>query len=158
MGGWFRKEIKDVSDLNGLKFRIAGLAGRVLQKLGVVPTQLPGPDIYAALERGTIDAAEWVGPYDDEKMGFVKVAPFYYYPGWWEGGTAIHNFINIEKCNALPKSYQAIVKSASDTANISMTAKYDVGESERAEEAARPERAVAAVFASDHGCLLQGGE
>jgi TRAP-type mannitol/chloroaromatic compound transport system substrate-binding protein len=126
MGGWFRKEIKDVSDLNGLKFRIAGLAGRVLQKLGVVPTQLPGPDIYAALERGTIDGAEWVGPYDDEKMGFVKVAPFYYYPGWWEGGTVVHNFINIEKWNALPKNYQAIVKSASDTANISMTAKYDV--------------------------------
>ena len=125
MGGWFRKEIKDVADLNGLKFRIAGLAGRVLQKLGVVPQQLAGGDIYPALEKGTIDAAEWVGPYDDEKLGFQKVAPFYYYPGWWEGGTAVHNFINIEKWNQLPKAYQQIVRSASDTANLWMTAKYD---------------------------------
>jgi TRAP-type mannitol/chloroaromatic compound transport system substrate-binding protein len=108
MGGWFRKEIKDV-----------------LQKLGVVPQQLAGGDIYPALEKGTIDAAEWVGPYDDEKLGFQKVAPYYYYPGWWEGGTVIHNFINIDKWNALPKAYQQILRSASDTANVSMTAKYD---------------------------------
>ena len=125
MGGWFRKEIKDVNDLNGLKFRIAGLAGRVLQKLGVVPQQLAGGDIYPALEKGTIDAAEWVGPYDDEKLGFQKVAPYYYYPGWWEGSAAIHNFININKWNELPKSYQAMVRAASDTSNIWMTAKYD---------------------------------
>jgi len=125
MGGWFRKEIKDVADLNGLKFRIAGLAGTVLQKLGVVPQVIAGGDIYPALEKGTIDAAEWVGPYDDEKLGFQKVAPFYYYPGWWEGGTAIHNFINVDKWNSLPKNYQQIVRSASDTANVTMTAKYD---------------------------------
>jgi len=125
MGGWYRKEIKDVADLQGLKFRIAGIAGTVLQKLGVVPQQLAGGDIYPALEKGTIDAAEWVGPYDDEKLGFQKVAPYYYYPGWWEGGTAIHNFINIDKWNSLPKNYQQVVRSASDTANISMTAKYD---------------------------------
>jgi TRAP-type mannitol/chloroaromatic compound transport system substrate-binding protein len=125
MGGWFRKEIKDVNDLKGLKFRIAGLAGRVLQKLGVVPQQLAGTDIYPALEKGTIDAAEWVGPYDDEKLGFQKVAPFYYYPGWWEGGTAIHHFINIDKWNSLPKSYQAIIRAASDSTNVNMTAKYD---------------------------------
>ena len=86
MGGWFRKEIKTVADLNGLKFRIGGFAGKVLQKLGVVPQQLAGGDIYPALEKGTIDAAEWVGPYDDEKLGFNKIAPHYYYPGWWEGG------------------------------------------------------------------------
>ncbi len=86
MGGWFRKEIKTVDDLKGLKIRIGGFAGRVLQKLGVVPQQIAGGDIYPALEKGTIDAAEWVGPYDDEKLGFYKVAPYYYYPGWWEGG------------------------------------------------------------------------
>ena len=86
MGGWFRKEIKTVDDLKGLKMRIGGFAGQVLQKLGVVPQQIAGGDIYPALEKGTIDAAEWVGPYDDEKLGFYKVAPYYYYPGWWEGG------------------------------------------------------------------------
>jgi len=125
MGGWFRKEIKDVADLNGLKFRIAGLAGRILQKLGTVPQQLAGADIYPALEKGTIDAAEWVGPYDDEKLGFVKVAPFYYYPGWWEGGAMLHNFINLEKWNQLPKSYQSIIQSASERAHGWMQAKYD---------------------------------
>ena len=86
MGGWFRKEIKAVDDLKGLKMRIGGFAGRVLPKLGVVPQQIAGGEIYPALEKGTIDAAEWVGPYDDEKLGFNKVAPYYYYPGWWEGG------------------------------------------------------------------------
>ena len=89
MGGWFRKEIKTVDDLKGLKFRIGGFAGQVLAKLGVVPQQIAGGDIYPALEKGTIDAAEWVGPYDDEKLGFNKVAKFYYYPGWWEGGAQL---------------------------------------------------------------------
>ena len=88
MGGWFRKEIKTVDDLKGLKMRIGGFAGQVLTKLGVVPQQIAGGDIYPALEKGTIDAAEWVGPYDDQKLGFNKVAPYYYYPGWWEGGAA----------------------------------------------------------------------
>ncbi|MEI8153653.1 MAG: TRAP transporter substrate-binding protein [Hyphomicrobiales bacterium] len=125
MGGWFRKEIKEVADLNGLKFRIAGFAGQIFSKLGTVPQQVAGGDIYPALEKGTIDAAEWVGPYDDEKLGFHKVAKYYYYPGWWEGGAMLHNFINIDKWNALPKSYQAIVKSASDTAHTWMLAKYD---------------------------------
>ena len=90
MGGWFRKEIKTVADLSGLKFRIGGIAGQVLQKVGVVPQQLAGGDIYPALEKGTIDAAEWVGPYDDEKLGFQKVAKYYYYPGFWEGGPTVH--------------------------------------------------------------------
>ena len=109
MGGWFRKEIKAVSDIQGLKMRIAGLAGEVMTKLGAVPQQIPGGDIYPALERGTIDAAEWVGPYDDEKLGFAKVAPFYYYPGFWEGGPTIHFMINTAKWKELPKTYQAIV-------------------------------------------------
>ncbi|HEX6363841.1 MAG TPA: twin-arginine translocation signal domain-containing protein, partial [Albitalea sp.] len=79
MGGWFRKEIKSVADLNGVKMRIGGFGGKVISKLGVVPQQIAGGDIYPSLEKGTIDAAEWVGPYDDEKLGFNKVAPFYYY-------------------------------------------------------------------------------
>src|SRR5438094_730010 len=126
MGGWFRKEIKTVDDLKGLKFRIGGWAGKTLQKLGVVPQQLGGGDIYPALEKGTIDAAEWVGPYDDEKLGFNKVAPYYFYPGWWEGGTALHAFANLEKYNALPKNYQAVLDNACAHANTWMNARYDM--------------------------------
>src|ERR671910_1829771 len=125
MGGWFRKEIKTVADLQGLKFRIAGIAGQIVAKLGAVPQQVAGGDIYPALERGTIDAAEWVGPYDDEKLGFAKVAPYYYYPGFWEGGPAIHLFINQAKWKELPKSYQAILTTAAGYANSDMLAKYD---------------------------------
>jgi TRAP-type mannitol/chloroaromatic compound transport system substrate-binding protein len=125
MGGWFRKEIKEVNDLKGLKFRIGGFAGRVLGKLGVVAQQIPAGEIYPSLEKGTIDAAEWVGPYDDEKLGFYKVAKFYYYPGWWEGGTQVHNFINLDKWNQLPTAYKSIIRTASDMVNIWMTAKYD---------------------------------
>lgn len=125
MGGWFRNEIKSVADLNGLKFRVGGFAGKVLTKLGVVPQQIAGGDIYPALEKGTIDAAEWVGPYDDEKLGFYKVANVYHYPGWWEGGPALHLFINDKKMAELPKNYQAIVKAAAAYANTWMLAKYD---------------------------------
>jgi TRAP-type mannitol/chloroaromatic compound transport system substrate-binding protein len=125
MGGWFRKEIKDVSDMNGLKFRIGGFGGRVLQKLGCVPQQIAGGEIYPALEKGTIDAAEWVGPYDDEKLGFHKVAPYYYYPGWWEGGTAQHLMINTATWEKLPKNYQAIVQAAAGFANIEEQGRYD---------------------------------
>ncbi|MBQ0822306.1 TRAP transporter substrate-binding protein [Microvirga terrae] len=125
MGGWYRKEIKTVDDLKGLKIRIAGIAGMVMQKLGAVPQQIPGGDIYPSLERGTIDAAEWVGPYDDEKLGFSKVAPYYYYPGFWEGGPAIHLFVNQGKWKELPKSYQAILTTAAAYANNDMLAKYD---------------------------------
>jgi len=125
MGGWFRKEIKEPGDLNGLKMRIGGFAGRVLTKLGLVPQQLAGGDIYPALEKGTLDACEWVGPYDDEKLGFQKVAKFYYYPGWWEGGTAQHFLINTAKWEALPKNYQAIMTAAAGLANVEETARYD---------------------------------
>ncbi len=126
MGGWFRKEIKSVADIQGLKMRIGGIAGSVLQKLGLVPQQLGGGDIYPALEKGTIDGAEWVGPYDDEKLGFSKVAPYYYYPGFWEGGPTVHAFVNLEKWNALPKAYQAALTAACTYANTQMSAKYDV--------------------------------
>ena len=125
MGGWYRKEINTVDDLKGLKMRIGGFAGKIVEKLGVVPQQIAGGDIYPALEKGTIDAAEWVGPYDDEKLGFQKVAPYYYYPGWWEGGPALHAMVNLAKWNELPKNYQALLSAASEAANGSMMASYD---------------------------------
>jgi TRAP-type mannitol/chloroaromatic compound transport system substrate-binding protein len=125
MGGWFRKEIKEVSDFRGLRFRIGGFAGLTIQKLGGVPQQIAGGDIYPVLERGTIDAAEWVGPYDDEKLGFSKVAKYYYYPGWWEGGACNHLMINLAKWNELPKRYQSIIAGAAAYANTELTAKYD---------------------------------
>jgi TRAP-type mannitol/chloroaromatic compound transport system substrate-binding protein len=125
MGGWFRKEIKTPADLNGVKMRIGGYAGQTMAKLGVVPQQIAGGDIYPALEKGTLDACEWVGPYDDEKLGFYKVAPHYYYPGWWEGGAMLHNFFNIEKWNALTPTYKSILRTASEAANTWMQSKYD---------------------------------
>jgi TRAP-type mannitol/chloroaromatic compound transport system substrate-binding protein len=125
MGGFFRKELQSPADLNGLKFRIGGLGGQVLAKLGVVPQQIAGGDVYPALERGTIDAAEFVGPYDDEKLGLSKVAKYYYAPGWWEGGAMLHLIINQAKWNELPKYYQAIVFQACEAANNWMLAKYD---------------------------------
>jgi len=125
MGGWLRHEIKSVEDLRGLKFRIGGMAGLVLAKLGVVPQMIGGPDIYPALEKGTIDGAEWVGPYDDEKLGFNKVAQYYYYPGWWEGGPMLMVLVNEKKWQELPKTYQAAFKCACAEANTWMPAKYD---------------------------------
>jgi len=125
MGGWFRKEIKEVADFQGIKFRIGGFAGLTIQKLGGVPQQIAAGDIYPALEKGTIDAAEWVGPYDDEKLGFSKVAKYYYYPAWWEGSTSAHLMINVEKWNELPKRYQTIISGAAAYANSEALAKYD---------------------------------
>ncbi|HET6469359.1 MAG TPA: TRAP transporter substrate-binding protein [Geminicoccaceae bacterium] len=125
MGGWFRKEIKTIEDLRGLKFRIAGIAGDMLARLGVVPQQLAGADVYPALEKGTIDAAEWVGPYDDEKLGFYRVAPYYYYPGFWEGGPQVSLIVNVEQWEQLPKAYQAALTAATAEANVDMLAKYD---------------------------------
>jgi len=125
MGGWFRKEIKSVADLKGLKFRIAGMAGQVFAKLGAVPQVISGPDIYPALEKGTIDGAEWVGPYDDEKLGFHRVAHYYYYPGWWESGTLGHVLVNEKSWRELPKAYQAAVLAACGEAAVWMPAKYD---------------------------------
>ncbi len=125
MGGWLRKELKTVEDLKGLKFRIGGMSGLVFAKLGAVPQMIPGPDIYPALEKGTIDGAEWVGPYDDEKLGFQKVAKYYYYPGWWEAGPMNTLLINEKKWNELPKSYQAALHAACGEACTWMPAKYD---------------------------------
>ena len=125
MGGWFRKEINAVADLRGLKFRIAGFAGTVLAKLGVVTQQIAAGDIYPALEKGAIDAAEFVGPYDDEKLGLYKIAPYYYYPGWWEGQGMPHYFFNLDKWNALTPTYQSILRSAASRSSEWMIAKYD---------------------------------
>jgi TRAP-type mannitol/chloroaromatic compound transport system substrate-binding protein len=125
MGGWFRKEINTLDDIKGLKFRIGGWAGRTFQKLGAVPQQIAAGDIYPALEKGAIDAAEWVGPYDDEKLGIQKVAKFYYYPGWWEGATAQHFLINLGQWEALPNNYKAILTTAAAYANSDVLARYD---------------------------------
>ena len=126
MGGWFRKEINTPEDFKGLKIRIGGFGGAIMSRLGAVPQQIPGGDIYPSLEKGTIDAAEWVGPYDDEKLGFYRVARNYYYPGWWEGQAMLHFFINSEKWESLPKSYQAIIRSAAQAADVGMQARYDM--------------------------------
>ncbi|MBJ7308950.1 TRAP transporter substrate-binding protein [Rugamonas sp. CCM 8940] len=125
MGGWYRKEIKSVADLKGLKMRVAGFAGRVMERMGVVPQQIPAGDVYAALEKGTIDAAEWVGPYDDEKLGLAKVAPHYYSPGWWEAGPQLSFYINIKEWEKLPKEYQAAIEAASYECHVVMQAEYD---------------------------------
>lgn len=125
MGGWYRKEIKSIADLSGLKMRIAGLGGTILSRLGVVPQVIGGGDIYPSLERGTIDAAEFSGPYDDEKLGLQKVAPYYYYPGWWEGTANVMLAVNIDKWNELPKAYQALLEAASSETMTHCLAKYD---------------------------------
>jgi TRAP-type mannitol/chloroaromatic compound transport system substrate-binding protein len=125
MGGWYRKEIKSIADMKGLKIRIGGFAGRVMERMGAVPQQIAGGEIYSALEKGTIDAAEWVGPYDDQKLGFNKVAPNYYYPGWWEGGPQLDFFINTKAYDGLSAEYKAVVEAASAIAHIDMQAKYD---------------------------------
>lgn len=125
MGGWYRKEVKTLADLQGLKYRIGGFAGTIMQKLGVVPQQLPGGEIYQALEKGTIDAAEWTTPFDDEKLGFVKVAPYYYYPGFWEGGPTVHAMFNKAKFEALPKNYQSLLRTAAQAADANMLQAYD---------------------------------
>ncbi len=125
MGGWYRKEIKSVKDIKGLKFRVGGFAGKVIARMGGVPQNIPGGEIYQALEKGTIDAAEWVGPYDDQKLGFNKVAPYYYYPGWWEGGPQVDLYINDKAYDALSPENKAIVQAAAAFAHVDMQAKYD---------------------------------
>ena len=125
MGGWFRKEIKSLADIKGLKMRIGGFGGKVLERIGAVPQNIPGGEIYQALEKGTIDAAEWVGPYDDLKLGFNKVAPNYYYPGWWEGGPQLSLYVNKKAYDGLSAEYKAIVESAAAYAHVEMQARYD---------------------------------
>ncbi|MDX1817765.1 MAG: TRAP transporter substrate-binding protein [Marinobacter sp.] len=111
MGGWFRKEIKSLDDLQGLKMRIPGFAGEVFAKVGVSPTNIPPGELYTALERNTIDAAEWVGPALDLRLGFQQIAD-YYYTGWHEPATELQFLINKDSWNKLPKDLQAILKTA----------------------------------------------
>jgi len=125
MGGWWRKEIKSVADLKGVKFRTGGFSGVIFEKLGGIAQSIPGGEIYQALEKGTIDAAEWIGPYDDEKLGFNKVAPFYAYPGYWEGGPQLDFFINAKAFNGLSAENKAIVESAAVHAHTEMQSRYD---------------------------------
>jgi TRAP-type mannitol/chloroaromatic compound transport system substrate-binding protein len=125
MGGWYRKEMKSMADMKGLKFRVGGFAGRVIERMGGVPQNIPGGEIYQALEKGTIDAAEWVGPYDDQKLGFNKVAPYYYYPGWWEGGPQLDLMINTKAYEGLSAENKAIIESAAASSHIYMQARYD---------------------------------
>ena len=125
MGGWFRKEVKSLADMKGLKFRIGGFAGKVIERIGGVPQNLPAGEIYQALEKGTIDAAEWVGPYDDEKLGLNKIAPNYAYPAWWEGGPQLDFFINTKAYDGLSAEYKAIVEAAAAHAHIDVQSKYD---------------------------------
>ena len=130
MGGWFRKEINTVADLNGLKMRIPGLGGQVMTKLGVTVQVLGAGEIFQALQTGAVDAAEFVGPYDDEKLGFNQVAEFYYYPGWWEPGPSLEVQVNLDEWNKLPKEYQEILKSACHESNTIMLARYDARNNE----------------------------
>jgi len=126
MGGWYRKEIKSLKDIKGMKMRIGGFGGKILEKIGGVPQNIPAGEIYTALEKGTIDAAEWVGPYDDQKLGFNKVAPFYYYPGWWEGGPQLDFYVNNKALDGLSAENKAIVQAAASHAHVTMQARYDV--------------------------------
>ncbi len=160
MGGWFRKEIKTVADLQGLKYRIAGFAGVVLSRLGVVPQQIAGGDIYPALEKGTIDAAEWVGPYDDEKLGFYKVAPYYYYPGWWEGSAQLSFYASASEFEKLPALYKRALETATIEGDHRGPHHHD-GQVRHGQPAgtgapAGKRRQAAPVLQGDHGSLLQG--
>ena len=125
MGGWFRKEVKSTEDIKGLKFRVGGFAGKVIERMGGVPQNIPAGEIYQSLEKGTIDAAEWIGPYDDLKLGLNKVAPFYYYPGWWEGSLNLSLYINDKAFNSLSNEYKAIVRAAAMEAHVTCQARYD---------------------------------
>lgn len=125
MGGWFNVELTSLSDLQGLVMRIPGLGGAVMTELGVTVQVIAGGEIFQALQTGAVDAAEWVGPYDDSVLGFQDVADFYYHPGWWEPGPTLEVQIPLEKWNALPEVYQEIIKTAAFEANTSMMAAYD---------------------------------
>ncbi len=125
MGGWYRKPLKTVADMKGLKFRVGGFAGKVMERMGAVPQNIPGGEIYQALEKGTIDAAEWVGPVDDLKLGFAKVAPYYHYPAWWEGGPQLDFYINTKAWEGLTSDYKAMIEVAASHAHVEMQARYD---------------------------------
>lgn len=125
MGGWFNREIKTIEDLQGLTMRIPGLGGKVLAKSGGTPRLVPGGEIYTNLERGVIDATEWIGPLHDYKMGFHKVAKYYYYPGWHEPGPVLEMMINKPKFQSLPEDLQEILRTACLRLSRWMMAEFD---------------------------------
>ncbi|MEE2939212.1 MAG: TRAP transporter substrate-binding protein DctP [Planctomycetota bacterium] len=125
MGGWFRRRVDSLADLAGLKMRIPGLGGKVMDQLGVSVRTLAGGEIYQALERGNIDATEWVGPYDDMKLGFHEVCANYYYPGWWEPGPHLAFYVNKAQWEELGSEYQAMLRTASRRAAMVMQTRYD---------------------------------
>ena len=125
MGGWFKRKLEGVASLRGLKMRIPGLGGKVMAALGVNVQVLPGGEIYLALDRGAIDAAEWTGPYDDEKLGLHRAARYYYDPGWWEPGPTLTALVNRTAWRRLPKQYQAMFSTACYEANLTMLSRYD---------------------------------
>ncbi len=125
MGGWFRNPVPSLAELKGLRMRIPGLGGKVMDRLGVSVQVLGGGDIYPALERGAIDATEWVGPYDDEKLGFYRVAKNYYYPGWWEPGPSLSFLVAKSAWDKLPSDYQAMFATAAEEAAATMQRRYD---------------------------------
>ena len=124
MGGWFNKEINSVDDLKGLKMRIPGLGGEVLRRAGGTPVTLPGSEIFTALQTGTIDASEWIGPYNDVAFGLQKAARYYYYPGWQEAGPTLELIVNREAWESLPDDLQAIVETTAQAVNCDMLAQY----------------------------------
>ena len=124
MAGWFKKEINSLSDLKGLKMRIPGLAGEVFTRAGAETVTLPGNEIFLSLQQGVVDAAEWVGPYNDLTFGFHQVADYYYYPGWHEPGSTMEIIINKEAYNSLPDDLKAIIKYAAKSANQEMLDEY----------------------------------
>ena len=124
MGGWFNKEINSVDDLKGLKMRMPGLGGEVLRRAGGTPVTLPGSEIFTALQTGTIDASEWIGPYNDVAFGLLKAARYYYYPGWQEPGPTLELIVNKAAWDALPDDLQAIVETTAQAVNCDMLAQY----------------------------------
>jgi len=124
MGGWFNKEINSLTDLQGLKMRIPGLGGEVLRRAGGTPVTLPGAEIFTALQTGSIDATEWIGPYNDVSFGFNKAARYYYYPGWQEPGPVLECMVNREAFDALPDDLQTIVEISCSAINDQITAEY----------------------------------
>jgi TRAP-type mannitol/chloroaromatic compound transport system substrate-binding protein len=125
MGGWFKRRLEGPASLRGLKMRIPGLGGKVMAALGVNVQVLPGGEIYLALDRGAIDAAEWTGPYDDEKLGLARAARYYYYPGWWEPGPTLTALVNRQAWRRLPKAHQTMFSVACQEANLGMLSRYE---------------------------------
>jgi TRAP-type mannitol/chloroaromatic compound transport system substrate-binding protein len=125
MGGWFRDPVGSLSELAGQRMRIPGIGGEIMARLGVTVQTLAAPEIYPALERGAIDAVEWVGPYDDERMGLHQIAKNYYYPGWWEPGVTVGLLINLEEYNQLPAAYQQVLHTVCGETFCDRLAAYD---------------------------------